>query len=134
MNIDLTPRQTAGLARLVAEFNDRVAEEDQLTAEEYALKEFGVLAQTWEQHAPISIPTGEWMQRWTEAEQAAALGLAAQSPDIMSMWVELLKSPTVNLQHPMLVAGVPRLCAALESAGAISSGQAATRAAQIMAY
>ena len=44
MNIELTTRQTAGLARLVAEFNARVAEADQLTPEAYAVKECGVLA------------------------------------------------------------------------------------------
>ena len=129
------PRHLAGIAKQVTAFNGGQGDGNTLTVEQYLGAMLDPQIQEWtERHAPISIPTGDWMQRWTAAEQAAALGLAAQSPDIMSMWVELLKSPTVNLEHPLLVQGVPQLCAALESAGAISSGQAATRAAQIMAY
>jgi len=157
VNIDFAPRELAGLkretdaydaaqasayqARLAALTDasppfpvDPLVEPVPLTVEEFVVASLAGRWVIWSQLAPASIPIGDWMQRFSAAEQAAALALVAQFPEVLTMWIELIKSPTGKLTHPLLVAGVPRLCSALESAGVIAGGQAATRAAQIMAF
>lgn len=132
MQITLTPRQIAGLAKVTAAFNLRQGESDNLTVDEFAAKEFGHVAKQWEELVSETIPTGEWLQRWTPAEQAAALGMASQNAQIMDWWLTLLQTANFNLEDPRAKEGVPALCQALQAAGVMTDG--AARAAEILSY
>ena len=134
----MNARQTVTLAKLHAEYNNRPGQSEgntPLTYEEWIDIELGAIANAAQDRlCPNSLPTGEWLQRWTPEEQAGALTLATQSEVVKGLWLALLQHSTVELDNAELVAGVPQLCAALESIGVIASGQAAARAAAIMAY
>lgn len=139
MDITITnPRTAATLAKMCDEYNARPGQGEgntPLTLDEFCALELGALANAQaDRLCPNSLPTGDWLQRWTPEEQAGALALAGQSDAVKGLWLALLQHATVELDNPELVAGVPQLCAALESIGVITSGQAATRAAEIMAY
>ena len=134
ITITLSDRQAAGLTRTVADFNAKQAEADKLTPEQFALVEFGHIAKKWEASAPDAIPMAEWLQRWTDLEKRAALLMAAQNAQLLDWWVDLLNTVNFRYDDPRAQAGVPELCQSLEAAGVIDPGQAATRAAAILAY
>lgn len=136
----MTPRQSATLQKMLAEYNNRPGQSPDnvpLTLDEFTVMELAALVDAHaDRLCPNDVPTGDWLQRWTPAEQEAAFSLAAQAPQIKALWLELLQHATVQLDDARLVAGVPQLCANIAQyfPGVIAPEQAANRAAEIMAY
>lgn len=60
--------------------------------------------------------------------------MGLQNPQVQAWLDELDAHANVNLTHASVTAGVPAVCGALEQLGVIAPGQAAVRAAAIMAF
>jgi hypothetical protein len=127
------PRLAAGLQKQFAAYNAGQVPADVLTIEQFAaamlpLKDW---ADRW---APASIPSGEWLQRWTADERKAARGLGVQSAQVQAWLDDLDAHVDVNLTHQEVIDGVHAVTAILEQQGVIAAGQAAVRAAAILAF
>lgn len=127
------PRYVAAIDKQLAAYNAGQEEADTLTAEQYLATQLP-LPDWADRHAPAAIPLGDWLQRWTEDEREGALQLAGANSDIRALWLKLIGSQLVHLDHESLLHGVPLVCAALEKMGKIEEGQAAVRATAITAY
>lgn len=81
-----------------------------------------------------AISKSAWLKRFTQAERIGIRTLAKANP-VVEDFLELLNAApdVVHLDDPDMVAGVPQVMAALESTGVIEKGQAASRAAVILA-
>lgn len=115
MIIDLTVAQADGLAKAVAEFNARVAEGDQLTSEQYAIKEFGVLADQWAKRA-TEIPSADFVLRFPPAKMAAIIAACEVHAELAAAMVKLRAEPIAHLANDLVINSL----AALQGAGLLT--------------
>lgn len=142
------PRHVAAISKQTAAFNEgqpdallalgmsKLADDaSPLTEAEFlAANLAGTVAGWADRLAPVLVPVGKWLQRWTAEEKKAARLLGTQNAEVQAWLDELDAHEDVNLTHDVVRKGVPAVCAALEKMGVIAAGEGATRASAILAY
>lgn len=91
ITIDLTPEQESGLAVVVAAFNARQGDTDNLTAEEYAANEFAHVARQWEgaaKEALVAKVAALPYADLAELEPAIEAKRAAKEVDVIAVGVK----------------------------------------------